>query len=61
MKRSYALIVSHWDGSGILRAFGPYGSEADAKAAEPTLQDLYQPEGIGKWEMVPMFSIDTEA
>lgn len=60
MKRSYALIVSHWDNSGIIRAFGPYDSEDVAKAAEPQLQDLYQPEGIGKWEVIPMFNINTE-
>jgi hypothetical protein len=60
MKRSFALVVSEWDGSGIFRAFGPYDSEADAKGAEPKLQDLYGPEGIGKWEVVPMFTITTE-
>lgn len=60
MKRSYALVVSHWDGSGIIRAFGPYESEDAAKAAEADLQDLYQPDGIGKWETVTLFNITTE-
>lgn len=60
MKRSYALTVSYEDGSGILRAFGPYDTEADAHAAEPRLQDLYAPELGGKWEVVPMFTITEE-
>lgn len=60
MQRSYALVVSHWDGSGILRAFGPYDTEAAAKAAESKLQDLYEPDSGGKWQVVPMYTITTE-
>lgn len=60
MKRAYALVVSYHDGSAILRAFGPYPTEDAAKAAEPDLQDLYYPDGIGKWEVVPMYAITME-
>jgi hypothetical protein len=61
VKRSYALVVSYSDGSGILRAFGPYGTEEAARAAEPKLQELFAPDGTGKWEVVPLYSITTEA
>ncbi len=60
MKRSYIIAVTYYDSPGILRTFGPYATEEAANAAEPKLQDLYQPEGMGKWEVVPMYSIDTE-
>jgi hypothetical protein len=60
VKRFYILTVSHFDGSGILRAFGPYDTEEAAKTAEPKLQDLYYPDAIGKWDVVPMYTITTE-
>lgn len=57
MKRAYILAVSYSDRSGILRAFGPYATEAAAKAAEPELQALYESDGTGLWEIVPMYEI----
>jgi hypothetical protein len=57
VKRSYALVVSYYDSSAAIRCFGPYGTEEAAKAAEPKLQDLFHPDGTGKWDVVPMYSI----
>jgi hypothetical protein len=60
MKRSYVITVSHWDASGVLRAFGPYDTEQAAHDAQPALLDLYGPDPGGKWEVIPMFTITTE-
>lgn len=59
MNRSYVLVTSEWDGSGIGRAFGPYDTEEAAKAAQPDLQELCDPHGSARWDVLPMYTITT--
>lgn len=60
MKRSYVLVTSQWDNSGVGRVFGPYDTEEAAKAALPHLQEVCDPLGTVQWEALPMYTITTE-
>ncbi|MEV7814282.1 hypothetical protein AB0P05_26690 [Streptomyces flaveolus] len=52
----YALVVSHYDRSGIIQAFGPYDSPKQAEASRDAIQSGMPLLSIagGMWEVVPM-------
>lgn len=52
MTTQYIALLSYWDRSGIIQAFGPYDTEAAAEAARDQLQQLPAIQG-GRWEIIP--------
>jgi hypothetical protein len=51
---AFVLVLVHFDRSGIIQAFGPYGSEQDAAAAQQSLAAMPAIQG-GIWECVPTY------
>lgn len=52
MATQYIALLSYYDGSGAIQAFGPYDTEAAAETARDQLQRLPAIQD-GRWEIIP--------
>lgn len=52
MNTRYVVLLSHFDGSGVIQAFGPYNTRALADGAMADLQ-TWPAIQDGRWEVLP--------
>jgi hypothetical protein len=53
--KRYLLVLSHHDRSGVIKAFGPYDTEDEARSWQGEVADLIDP-GSGVWDVIPLYS-----
>jgi len=57
----YIVLLSYYDGSGSIQAFGPYNTEALAKDAMAELEKWPALGHAGRWEVLPCVDTSTPA
>jgi hypothetical protein len=58
--RRYVLVISESDRSGIIQAFGPYGSEEEAERAKVAIPEALPAMACGLWDVVSCADLETE-